>query len=103
MLNAALDEVTQKKLETSFARMLNDDILVDKVVFVMNKVTYMNNIGLNILIKWQEILKKKNKRLVLALLSSAVRNYLKSLGYMDYFHVAANLPEAKDMLEKGWK
>lgn len=98
-IHAALDEVNQKRLQSSFDKLLAEQTINKRIILMLNQVTYINNVGLKFLIDLSENLRKKNHIVILAMLSDPVHKYLRALGYLDYFEVAANRREAVELFE----
>ena len=93
-LYKALDEYSKKRLTSAFERLLQDRSLKSKIVLVFSNVNYINNVGLNYLIELCDRLKSRGHSVVLAHLTQPVHDYLKLLGYLDYFRVELNVRDA---------
>lgn len=89
-----LDQFSQHAFEQAFRRLEEDGDIKQSVVVVMSNVTYINNIGLNILLEAYDRWKSQGKRAIFAQLSEPVHKYLKMLGYIGYFPIAPTIDEA---------
>lgn len=89
-----LDQMAQAAYEVAFNRLDTEGRLTRKIIVNLSNVNYINNVGLNFLLdtfkKWQA----QDKQVIFAELSETVHRYLKTLGYLDFFHVVSGVPEA---------
>ncbi len=92
--NRPLDEHSQKGYEKALVRLENEGDLRKKMVIDLKNVSYINNVGLNFLVDTFKRWKSQKKETVFTQLSDPVYQYLKTLGYLDFFPVAATLAEA---------
>jgi len=86
-----MDEHSALRYDTYFKKIISDHVLTKNVVLFLKNVKYINNMGLNFLISLNDQLIKRESRLYLCALSQQVDFYLRSLGYLDYFKVEANV------------
>ncbi len=93
-----LDELTAGKYEVYIQKMIRENSCRKHVVFMLNNVKYINNIGLNFLIKINGFINDKEYVLHLNSLSQQVDFYLRSLGYLDYFKVDDTLASLQERL-----
>lgn len=93
-LYKSLDEYSKKRLASAFDRLLHERVLKSKIVLVFTNVNYINNVGLNYLIDLCRQLQGRGHSVVLAHLTQPVHDYLKLLGYLDYFRVEPNIQDA---------
>jgi anti-anti-sigma factor len=99
--NNDLDELTSGKYEGFIQKMINERSSKKNLVFILKAVKYINNIGLNFLIKINDFIKNKGYRLHLCSLSPQVDLYLRSLGYLDYFNVDNSLESLSEKIHLG--
>lgn len=96
-----LDEITSGKFEAYVQKMIRENACKKHIVFMLNSVKYINNIGLNFLLKINDFVNGKGYVLHLNSLSQQVDFYLRSLGYLDYFNVDDSLANLQERLRLG--
>jgi anti-anti-sigma factor len=82
-----LDEYSASKYELYIKKLVDERSVKKNVVLFLKNVRYINNMGLNFLIRLDGVLKQRGYALYLCEPSQVVDNYLRSLGYLDYFAV----------------
>jgi anti-anti-sigma factor len=97
--NNDLDELTAEKYDAFIQKIINEQTAKKNMVFILNGVRYINNIGLNFLIEINKFIKRKGNSLYMCHLSPQVDVYLKSLGYLNYFNVESSLESLKEKIK----
>ncbi len=89
-----LDELSKVKVYNAFQHYLLEGVLAPRVVLSLNKVSRINNMGLNLLLDVHSDLKEARKRAVMTQVNQSVMNYLRVLGYHEYFSIHQALENA---------
>lgn len=84
-LNRPLDEYSEKAFESAIHRLMTDGEIQKSIALGLRNVTYINNVGLNFLLRAFTDWKATGYTVVLTHLSGPVYKYLKMLGYLEYF------------------
>lgn len=96
-----LDERTQRRIDDAFRKMLDQDVIGKRVAISCVNVTYINNVGLNMLVEVHKNLINRGREVVFTQLSDKMYQYVKMLGYLDHFRVTQNLNESLERLVDG--
>ncbi|MBE7440290.1 MAG: response regulator [Spirochaetales bacterium] len=93
-IRCGLDERSRGRLEGSLGALMQENALMRKIIVSLKYSDYINNVGLNFLIDTEKRFRERGYVLVLSQVSRKIQDYLRMLGYMQYFRVIANLDEA---------
>lgn len=91
--NRSMDQHSLTAYESAFRRLEEEGLLTRGVVVMLKNVTYINNIGLNLLLQTYDRWKEQGRRIVFTHLSDPVHRYLKMLGYVEYFPIMGSVEE----------
>jgi len=89
--NINIDEYSQERYRAEFHDLMVDGHLREHIIFNMQSVMYINNIGLNFLIYIKESLNERNHKIYMCNVQNPVQNYLSTLGYSSFFNVETSL------------
>jgi len=93
-INCGLDERSRGRLENALSTLIQEGTMKKKVIVSFRNSDYINNVGLNFLIDMDKRFKQTGHSLVLTQVPRKILDYLKMLGYTQYFRVILNLDEA---------
>lgn len=89
-----IDEKNRQYLQKELDHFRSNAILRDRIVIDLQPMTYINNVGLNVLIEIHDQCKREGTRLVFTQVPEKVLQYFKYLGYHQYFTIEPLMADA---------
>lgn len=99
-INRELDDTNVHALRRQFRDLRHQGVFYSDVVFDLDRVSYINNVGLNLMIDMQKSLQSMHEVWWCGLHEN-VSSYLRTLGYHTYFRLAVDLESALREIETG--
>lgn len=94
----ALDELQKQRIVLEITKFLEQGTLADRVILSLAGVDHINNVGLNLLVDTVRDLEATGRKVVLTQIPPPVFEYLKTLGYNEYFKIASTMDLAMAMI-----
>ncbi|MCE9599573.1 MAG: response regulator [Spirochaetia bacterium] len=89
-----IDEQNRQYFQKELEHFRSNAILRDRIVVNLQPMNYINNVGLNVLIDLHDQCKREGSYLIFTQVTDKVLQYLKYLGYNEYFTIEQSLPDA---------